>query len=97
MCKKNNDMFNVTKKLCVATSALRRANNSNVVLNKINTLGFFPKIISGEEMMCLSEEEEECQEVAKNKCLTNEYVVIREEVEDNTFENDKYVLTFKCK
>ena len=54
-------------------------------------------IISGEEMMCLSEEEEECLEVAKNKCMTNEYVVIREEVEDNTFENDKYILTFKCK
>ncbi len=54
-------------------------------------------IISGEEMMCLSKEEKECLEVAKNKCMTNEYVVIREEVEDNTFENDKYILTFKCK
>ena len=54
-------------------------------------------IISGEEMMCLSKEEKECLEVAKNKCMTNEYVVIREEVEDNTLENDKYILTFKCK
>ena len=54
-------------------------------------------IISDETMMCLSEEEEECINLAKNKCMSEEYIVIREEVEDNTFENDKYVLTFKCK
>lgn len=54
-------------------------------------------IMSDETMMCLSEEEEECINLAKNKCMSEEYIVIREEVEDNTFENDKYVLTFKCK
>tara|TARA_Y100000590_G_scaffold144935_1_gene166615 strand:+ start:277 stop:543 length:267 start_codon:yes stop_codon:yes gene_type:complete len=53
-------------------------------------------IMSGEQMMCLSEEEEECLELAKNKCMSKEFMVIREEVEDNTFENDKYLLTFKC-
>ena len=49
ICKKKNAAFNVTNNLCVATSALRRANNSTVVLNKINSIGFFPTIISGEE------------------------------------------------
>ena len=54
-------------------------------------------LISGEEMMCLSEEEEECIEAAENKCFGSGYTIIREEVEDNTFEDDKYILTFKCK
>ncbi|MBH44369.1 MAG: hypothetical protein CMD88_02800 [Gammaproteobacteria bacterium] len=57
-----------------------------------------PKIIlSGDKLMCLSETKDSCQKLIEKSCSPSSYKVIREELESNIFEDDRYILTYKCK
>jgi len=57
-----------------------------------------PKVImSGDKLMCLSENKESCQRLIEKSCNPSSYKIIREELESNLFEDDRYILTYKCK
>ena len=48
-CKKIIEEYKVANTFCVATSALRQANNQEYVLSEINKCGFHPAVISGNQ------------------------------------------------
>ena len=48
-CKNIIKKYNVEVEFCVATSALRQAKNKSKIINKINDINIYPKIISGDE------------------------------------------------